>query len=131
MPYEVTRVIIQQLFPKGVLPTAIAAITAALVSWIWFITKKEDSFLIRRVHAFLENKPESFVKVSRSAYVITLIAYGGLVNICPEIRLDFLLNTLVLVLMCLLCVTAICFMTVADRIIRSENIEDKENSFDS
>ena len=131
MPYEVTSMIFRQLFPKGVLPTAIAAIAAALVSWIWFITKKEESFLINKVHSFLKNRPKVFVKLARSSYVITLIAYGTLVNICPEIKLGFLLNATVLVFMCLLGITAICFMTVSDRIINSDNDKNKETKLDS
>ena len=131
MPYEVTAVILRQLFPKGVLPTAIAAIAAALVSWIWFIIKKEESFLINKVYAFLKDKPKGFLKLARSSYVITLVAYGTLANICPEIKLGFLLNAAVLVFMCLLGITAICFMTVSDRIINSDNDKNKENQLDS
>lgn len=131
MPYEIAKVMFRQLFPKGVLPIPIAVIAAVLIGWLWWITKKDDSFMVKKVAFFLKDKPEWMVWLSAYLYVIILALYWILMEICPEIKLGFLLNTVVFVLICIPFLVAMCFMVVAQKIINGKNIEDKENELDS
>lgn len=131
MPYEIAKYIMRQLFPKGVLPMPVAVIAAVVIGVLWWITKKDDSFMIKKVSSFLKDKPEWQVWLSAYLYLLVLAVYWGLIQICPEIKLGFLLNTVVFVLICIPFLVAMCFMVVAHKIINGENTEYKENKFDS
>ena len=56
MPYEITKLIMRQLFPKGVLPTAFPLIASGLLVLGWLVIKKEDKGVYKIVYDYLNGK---------------------------------------------------------------------------
>lgn len=100
MPYEITKHIMTQLFPKGVLPTAFPLIASGLLVLGWLVIKKEDKGVYKIVYDYLNGKPKWLLYILSCSHIAVLGGLWVLNSVCPEIRLGFLGRTAVFVLIC-------------------------------
>ena len=100
MYYDITKVIIAQLFPKGVLPTAIPLVVSGLLVLVWLVIKNEDRGLYKIVYNYLGDKPKWLMHILSFSHIITLAGFWILNSLYPEIKLGFLGRTIVFVLIC-------------------------------
>ena len=100
MYYDLTAVVIRQLFPKGVLPTAIPLIASGLMALVWLVIKKEDRGMYKAVYDYLENKPKWLIYILSCSHIVVLVVFWILNSIYPEIKLGFWGRTTVFVLIC-------------------------------
>ena len=100
MPYEITELIVRQLFPKDVLPTAIPLIVSGLMVLGWLVIRKEDQGVYKIVYGYLSDKPKWLLYILSCSHIAVLGGLWILNSVCPEIRLGFLGRTAVFVLIC-------------------------------
>ena len=100
MSNELSKFILNQLFPQGCLPTAIPVIVGPLLGLVWITVKKDSSYINSAIYNFLFAKPKWFISILRFIHIIVLAIYWRITVIYPEIRLGTLGNLLAFILLC-------------------------------
>ena len=123
MPYEITRVIIRQLFPKGVLPTAIPLIVSGLMVLVWLVIKKEDKGMYKVVYDYLADKPKWLVYILSCSHIAVLAGLWILNSFYPEIKSGLFGRVATFILICAVHLIAIMITFSSARIL---GINDKQ-----
>ena len=123
MPYEITSVIIGQLFPKGVLPTAIPLVVSGLMVLVWLVIKKEDRGMYKAVYDWLADKPKWLLYILSCLHITVLAGFWILNSFYPEIKAGFLGRITAFVLICAVHLVAIMVTFSSARIL---GINDKQ-----